>query len=586
MDGKITVVMFSWPSSGRRRFRLLAQIIMLATTTIAFASTNDSLVRILVVRVGGVPLFGELTARKNIPPDLRLSKPERIEISFAPRDEVASQPIRFRTKLDGYNSQWKEAGGEMDFWIIFQGGSNNILSFATFPMQGESDGWGGRPENSLFRERTARIQIPEGAERLKMFLISEERTVLGTAAITGLQIMRTREDGRPRNIWPDPTFEKPPGEGQLEGPLYHWTRRGMKPHLASLIKLPPPAEGNALAIQDDDVLSSAFWSADSGLGNYVKPGETLEIRWKEAYSVGIGGRNRAVLDPVAPGEYTFRLQSLTAFGEPLGNEFKFGIIIPGPWWKRPGFVVPVALAITVGIAVLVWIFAHRRLNLRMQMLESRRQMEHERVRIAQDIHDDLGASLTQISLVSQTAHEKLKPESPAWQETERLRTMAVRLTMQLDEIVWAVNPQHDTLESLLSYLTDFAEDFLQAAGVRARIQIPVELPAWTLPSSFRHNVFLAAKEALNNAIKHADATEVRLQLSVQDHTFELTIEDDGCGFTPALDANHSAIAPDRHHGLAGMSKRMAEIGGTFELTAAPGKGTRVTFRVKVEDNRA
>lgn len=556
--------------------------LLLLSASISSAATNEPLSKILMVRIGGDPIFGELTPQTNILKELKLAKPQRIEISFAPRDEIASQPIRFRAKLEGYNSQWKEAGGEMDFWVIFQGATNNILSFASFPMMGESEGWGGQIENSTFRERRARLQIPEGAERLKMFLISEERSVLGMAAVTGLEMIRTRENGEPRNIWPDPTFEKPPGEGQFEGPLYHWTRRGMKPNLALLVKLPVPALGNALAIKDDDVLSSAFWSADSGLGNYVKPGETLELRWKEAYSVGIGGRNRVTLDPVAPGEYTFRLQSLTAFGEPIGNEFTLGILIPGPWWKRPGFVVPVSLALTLGIAALVWITAHRRLQTRMQILESRRQMEHERVRIAQDIHDDLGASLTQISLVSQTVHEKLAPQNPVWRETERLRAMAVRLTQQLDEIVWAVNPQHDTLESLLSYLTDFAEEFLQAAGLRARIQIPVELPDWNLPSSLRHNIFLAAKEALNNAVRHAHATEVRLQLAIRDHGFELTIEDDGCGFASPPLNNHPAAPMDRHHGLPGMHNRMTAVGAAFKLDSAPGKGTRVTFLVSVK----
>ena len=564
-----------------RRSRIGFLLALLATPWTAMSGgTNETLSKILMVRAGGVPIFGELTPQTNTPKELRLTKPQRIEISFAPRDELASQPIRFRTKLEGYSSQWKEAGGEMDFWIIVQGATNNILSFASFPMMGESEGWGGQIENSSFRERRAKLQIPEGAERLKMFLISEERTVLGMAAITGLEMIRTRENGKPRNIWPDSTFEKPPEAGQLEWPLYHWTRRGMKPNLASLVKLPAPAVGNAIVIKDDDVRSSVFWAADSSLGSYVKPGETLEIRWQEAFSVGIGGRNRVTLDPVAPGEYTFRLQSLTAFGEPIGNEFTLGIVVPGPWWKRPGFVVPVSLAIAVGIAVTVWAFAHQRLNERMRILEARRQMEHERLRIAQDIHDDLGANLTQMSLLSQTTHEKLECHNPAWQETERLRSMAVRLTEQLDEIVWAVNPQHDTLESLLSYLTDFAEEFLQAAGVRARLQIPVELPNWILASSLRHNVFLAAKEALNNAVKHAHATEVRLQVATREQAIELTIEDDGCGFTPPPIAPTTPVG--RHHGLTGMRNRMAAVGGTFTLDSAPGKGTRVTFLVRVK----
>jgi signal transduction histidine kinase len=348
-----------------------------------------------------------------------------------------------------------------------------------------------------------------------------------------------------------------------------------------VLKLPPPATGHALVIKDDDVRMSATWQADLPLGNRAHAGDTLRLEWREAFSVGVGERCRATFVPQPPGKYVFRVKTVTPFGEPLGRELRLDIFIPQVLWKRPGFVIPVILVSLAAIAASVWSIVSRRLQRQLNQLEQRRQVEHERLRIAQDIHDDLGASLTYINLTSQTVHEKLQNNQPALQETERLRAMAVLLTRKLDEIVWAVSPQHDNLESLLSYLTDFAEDFLEAAGIRARIQIPLQTPNWVLPSSLRHNVFLAAKEALNNAVKHAQATQIHLRLTIEDSAFALTIQDDGCGFTPPPPASPEAKPPGCH-GLAGMQDRMASLDGTFILDSAPGRGTRVTFVVPVK----
>lgn len=561
--------------------RGLVIVALLNACLAAPAATNQVLSRILMVRAGGVPVYGELSPNTNRTPFLNLTKPQRLEVSFAPVPAFSNDPIRFRAKLEGFEDRWHEAGGEMDFWLIVLGASNNILSYHSFSMEGESEGWRGEAAMSPFRPRHAQIPLPVGAERLKLLLISEERSVLGSAAITDLRLQHIRADAADEILWTDPRFEQGENLGQPEGTPRHWQRGSLGASMALVMPLTPPDTGHALLIKDDDVLMSASWQVDVPLGKPVQAGDMLELQWREAFSVGIGSRTRYTRDVSMPGNYVFRLRTVSAFGEPLGAELALAINIPPPWWRRPAFVVPVVLISGAAIAATAWIIAHRRLRTRLLVLDHRRKMEQERVRIAQDIHDDLGASLTKISLLSQTAHEKLPGDNPAWQDTERLRTMAVRLTQQLDEIVWAVNPQHDTLESLLSYLTDFAEEFLAAAGIRARIQIPVELPDWPLPSSLRHNVFLAAKEALNNAVKHARASEIRLHSTVTRLGFELTIEDDGIGFSPPPPAS-GAPPPRRHHGLSGLQYRMESIGGQFQLVTAPGRGTRVTLAVPVK----
>jgi len=164
----------------------------------------------------------------------------------------------------------------------------------------------------------------------------------------------------------------------------------------------------------------------------------------------------------------------------------------------------------------------------------------------------------------------------------------------MDEIVWAVNPQHDTLGSLATYLGRFAQGFLAAAHIRCRLDVPIHLPAWPLTAEIRHNLFLAFKEALHNAVKHSQTTEVRISVVIAPHGFTLGLEDRGCGFLPdawePASRDQSSIAsvkedplrPASGNGLANMRQRLAEITGRCEITSAPGAGTKVTFYIPVK----
>ncbi len=198
-------------------------------------------------------------------------------------------------------------------------------------------------------------------------------------------------------------------------------------------------------------------------------------------------------------------------------------------------------------------------------------VERERVRIARDIHDEIGANLTQIALLSELAKSDLaKPEQAKGHMDEVFRT-AQSLTRSLDEIVWAVNPAGDTVEQFATHLCTFAPRFLESAGVRCRLDVPDELPAITLPASVRHHLHLGVKESLHNIAKHAHATEVWLHMKLAPDTITLTLEDNGRGFEPGSDTNPGA------DGLANLRQRMKEIGGSFEQQSQSGHGTCTTL---------
>jgi signal transduction histidine kinase len=211
-------------------------------------------------------------------------------------------------------------------------------------------------------------------------------------------------------------------------------------------------------------------------------------------------------------------------------------------------------------------------------MERQRAIERERSRIARDIHDDLGASLTRITLLSQTAGDELSDQEMVETHLQRIYAIARELTKAMDEIVWAVSPQHDTLDSLVTYLGRFAQDFTSAAGVRCRIDMPTDLPPWPVTAEVRHNLFLALKEALHNVVKHAQAREIKIGLHSRARGFTLLVEDDGKGFDPtALENGAPRLVGG--HGLKNMRLRLEEIGGQCEFESRPGAGTRICFHV-------
>lgn len=303
--------------------------------------------------------------------------------------------------------------------------------------------------------------------------------------------------------------------------------------------------------------------------------EGLESRW-----IGPTAKRAISYSYLPPGDYKFHVTACNndGFWNHTGAAMAF-VVEPFIWqtvWFR---AVAIFAAVTLAGAITL-IITRQRYRRRVELAEQQRSLERERARIAQDIHDDLGASLTRITLLSQSARGDLDSPATAAEDLDRIYDTARDLTRSLDEIVWAVNPRHDTLDSLATYLGKFAQDFLGAAHIRCRLNMPVELPAWPLRAETRHNVFLAFKEALHNAVKHAAASEVRISLSLTDSAFILSVEDNGRGLQEK--GSHPAAGQkngDTRDGLQNMRQRLAEIGGAFEIQSQPNAGARVTFHV-------
>lgn len=197
----------------------------------------------------------------------------------------------------------------------------------------------------------------------------------------------------------------------------------------------------------------------------------------------------------------------------------------------------------------------------------------ERQRISQDLHDQLGADLTQIAIVSGALRQKAVEASSVPEGLGEIERNATQLVENLAEIVWLTKPSNDTLDRLIAFLESNTTQMLEKAGLRCILDIPDQVPGWTVEYSMRHDLVLAVKEAVHNAIQHARATRVRFSVGLQGNELMLSIADDGSGFA-------TATKSDGGDGLGNMRSRLEKQGGTAEIRTGA-EGTRVVFRVQL-----
>jgi signal transduction histidine kinase len=250
-----------------------------------------------------------------------------------------------------------------------------------------------------------------------------------------------------------------------------------------------------------------------------------------------------------------------------------------PWWTlRKVLWISAALGFAL-LAAFGWVAVLRRqvsqrtreLEIQIQkrqMAERRREIEQERTRVAHDLHDDLGSRLTEVNMLASLA--KSPTTSPAEKEqylTELTETARAMVT-SLDEIVWAVNPRNDTIASLASYFGAYAQRFLELASISCGLDVAENLPEHPLDTKFRQEIFFAFKEALTNIVRHAQATQVWLRISVPGRRLVVELADNGRGFGLSAPAAGS-------DGLVNMKERLQTLGGECEITGNPEAGTTV-----------
>jgi signal transduction histidine kinase len=282
--------------------------------------------------------------------------------------------------------------------------------------------------------------------------------------------------------------------------------------------------------------------------------EGVDSDWVDA-----GPERTARYNNIVPGNYRFRVSASNNDG--VWNEAGAVVALVflphywQTWWFRP--------AIGAALAMLFAMFYRTR-------VARLRALENLRIQIAANLHDDVGSRLTKVAMVTEQVEREIPDSDRRKPLIQNISRTTREVIQAMDEIVWTINPKNDTLDNLANYIFQYAQEYFQDTSVRCRLDVPTRLPDQPVSTEERHNLFMAVKEALNNVLKHAGATEVRIALAVADSRLTMTIADNGRGFVPNLPHPNG-------NGLKSMKERLEAIGGRLRLESKPGEGTKVTM---------
>ena len=243
------------------------------------------------------------------------------------------------------------------------------------------------------------------------------------------------------------------------------------------------------------------------------------------------------------------------------------------FWQTGWFQALLLTICLMAIATCLWLVAKLALHRKEQLL-----LQRERSRIAMDIHDDLGSKITQLVLHGEVAQSELSADAKMRSQLDLICQDTREVLSLLDEVLWAVNPKRDDLLDFTSYVCDYAEQYLKGTSIQCLLDVGAEAPALELNLPVRRGLLMVTKEALNNAVKHSDATELWLQIRCEHRQLTLTLRDNGKGFD-------SVTMKQKRHGLLNMTNRMAELGGTCVVTSQPGKGCKIEFSTPLKQSR-
>lgn len=335
-----------------------------------------------------------------------------------------------------------------------------------------------------------------------------------------------------------------------------------KPEFASLeskVELPP---GSAQVLEIH-YTANTFVAPDKAKFRYRMHG--FDTNWVE------GEKSRvAYYTNLRPGDYQFQVAAADHRGiwNEVGAPFAFSI---APYFYETG-----AFVIVSGLVVSLAVLGIYRLRIgvlkRIHDLEHRQALALDRARISRDIHDDLGAQLTQIRGVTELLSDDLSRRKIRSDSIGEIMGLSGRMFDSLEEIVWALNPQNDRLERFLARLRKTAVSLLDRADLAKEFDWPKKIPDLNVSPSLRRHLILVMKEAIHNVIQHSDATRVWIRVSLQGKRLLIQVRDDGRGFDVRQ-------VSEEGNGLPNMQERTKLICGALEITSAPGKGTVVQIEV-------
>jgi len=332
-----------------------------------------------------------------------------------------------------------------------------------------------------------------------------------------------------------------------------------------------PPDGISLSLSRDaahlhgSVYTSGYGDAsDQGFSFLL---EGYEKEWNTpAASPAFAYRN------LPPGEYRLLVRYTDPFrttGTPIPL---LTVKVVPAFWQTLWFAALLTIAIIAITVFIVKKVQHFRYINRIKALEQEHAIEKERLRISKDMHDEVGASLTRISILSEIAKSRQQEPDKTQKVIEQISEIAGDVVDELSEIIWAMNPKNDSLDSFAAYIRRYASTYLEATETLVSYNFPDPVAPLPMSAELRRNLFLTVKEAIHNVAKHADAKNLTITLQTDQKKLIIIIRDDGKGFSEEL-------LPGTGNGLGNMNRRMEDCGGTFRISSGKGNGTEIIMTV-------
>ena len=264
------------------------------------------------------------------------------------------------------------------------------------------------------------------------------------------------------------------------------------------------------------------------------------------------------------GQYTFKVRAIynnKADQHPIA----FTFTITPPFWKKSWFTTILVISAIIILFITIRFIAKRKFEKHLILYESERKLSEERTRIADEMHDDVGADLSNLLL-------KIRMDEMNYTSNDSIDLTGMRLATsniikKMDEIIWSLSAQKDTIEGLVNFLAKYHQDVINSNKMTGKLKVPSQIPELFIRAELRRDIFLTVKEAVNNTLKHAKASELNLSISLKDFVIEICISDNGNGF--------NQNQKNSGNGLLNLQKRAFKNSGNFILKSSENFGTEI-----------
>ncbi len=336
-----------------------------------------------------------------------------------------------------------------------------------------------------------------------------------------------------------------------------------------LMKLVLRNEGS---VAPAELVTASLSTSDRWISGNTSTAETCGTI-SHGNTAATNGYYRFFISPNCPPGTDIRfLVNISSAGFQLWQEAMI-LHVVSPWWRTRWAEVMYIVFSASLVGGAVRYVGLRKIKRKIKELEQERAIEHERARISQDMHDEVGARLTEIAILGELAQRDIQDPEKAQLKIQKISETSREVIANIGEIIWAINTKNDSLDDLIAYLREYTSSYLDEAGIPCTFRIPEDVPVLHLSAEARRNIFLVVKEALHNMVKHSRASKALFEVVFLPPRVEIHVDDNGQGF----DASY----PSRFgNGLRNMEKRMSVVGGSFTLCSKPGEGTKITLSVK------